>query len=117
MWALDTRENRRAAETVWARRRGSSHVLSMTVFMFDATATAESIVVAQLESIESHHDEVSQVTPWRHAVVFGASASPSVRTAFSRLGFDNVAATATGSPRIAESPPDSGLEWMGFAHR
>jgi len=86
VWAVDTTDNRRAAEKVW-RRREAQGELSMTVFLFDE-GSPDRIVANALEAIDLHHDERSQVPPWSRALVFGAAPTPLLLSAFRRIGFD-----------------------------
>jgi len=87
VWAVDTADNRRAAESVWRRREGVQGELSMTVFLFDE-GSPDRIVANALDAIDLHHDERSQVPPWSRALVFSAAPTPLLLSEFRRIGFD-----------------------------
>jgi hypothetical protein len=95
VWALDTPGNRVAAQAVWSKRLKHDHKLSMTLFSLD-DAPADKAVAGQLESIDLHHGEYSQESPWCRAEVFGCSLTGRTRSEFRRFGFDGFEAVEGG---------------------
>jgi hypothetical protein len=89
VWAIDTPENRRAAEPIWRRRRAVSQRLSLTLLQFDPVAPEE-VVARAMEGIELHRGEASQSPPWRRAEVFGAAATPALLAVFRQYGFNQL---------------------------
>lgn len=102
VWAVDTADNRRAAERVWRRREGAGR---MTVFLFNE-GSPDRIVANTLEAIDLHHGERSQVPPWSRARVFGASPTHLLLSEFRRIGFDVFSEQeALASTRAAPKTP------------
>jgi hypothetical protein len=53
-------------------------------------------VASELDAIDIHHDDRSQVPPWSRALVFGATPTANLVGEFRRIGFDSVTETETG---------------------
>ena len=95
VWAIDTEENRRAADRVWSQAPGEAYELGVTVFS-SGDLPPDDVVARELATIDRHHGEGSQSPRWSRALVYGAALSPLAREAFRRIGFDQFEETDDG---------------------
>lgn len=95
VWVMDTPENRRAVEVLWADQRANPLRTQLTVFNFDSSPPAE-VVSHWLWSIDLHHGSYSQSPQWNRAEVHGAHLTPALRADMTSYGFDTYEDTPSG---------------------
>jgi hypothetical protein len=95
IWVVDSFRNRPAILRVRKERAAGSHFTSITAFD-PAGATAEEILLAQLDTIDLHHGELSADAPWNTAIVYGVKLTPTLREAFRLIGFEEFIPTTDG---------------------
>jgi hypothetical protein len=81
VWIADTQTNRPVAESLWSH--AGSRVTTFRVAGDDAAEWCRTI----LPQVDLHHGGYSQSPAFNSIEVFGASATPDLRGAFSTYGF------------------------------
>src|SRR5258708_7761379 len=72
VWIVDSFRNRPVILRLRKQRPAESHLTGITAFN-PGGATAEEILLAQLNMIDLHHGEYSADPPWSMAIVYGAT--------------------------------------------
>ena len=93
VWVVDSFRNRPAILRAWKQRQANTALAGITKFD-PAGATAEEILLAQLDTIDLHHGELSADAPWNVAIVYGAKLTPTLTEAFNSMGFEAFAPTS-----------------------
>src|SRR6266849_3515908 len=86
-WIADTPRNRSAVEQHRARHPGQSGTEGVTTFKVDPNATSEDWCAQVLTNVDLHHGRYSHNPPYSVVEVFGATLTPTLRTALGDLGF------------------------------
>ena len=86
VWVVDTPVNRAAATKIWASRPDQS----LTTFKVATGASAADRCLGELETIDMHHGEYSELE------VFGVALTEDVRRGFTEAGFCRFAVTEDG---------------------
>lgn len=76
IWLCESQENDRAAECAWSAVRASES--GLTVFSRTMPYINQECIRI-LDSVELHHGELSQLTPWRKIEVVGATLDETVK--------------------------------------
>ncbi len=95
IWVVDSFRNRPVILRLRKTRSADSHLTGITAFD-PGGATAEEILLAQLDMIDLHHGELSADAPWGVAVVYGAKLTADLSAAFMSIGFQELTPTVDG---------------------
>jgi hypothetical protein len=96
VWIVDTPTNRAAAEMFWKAFPDRQHPDGVTVFKSKNTGSAETTLLANLYTIDLHHNAYSSDPPYTALEVIGTSLSEKIKTELSEYGFDEFLATSEG---------------------
>jgi len=98
-WVVDSVTNHPVIQEIW-RERKAEYPCGMTSFKFDSKESPEGWLISELDTIDLHHGEYSQETPWTVLNVIGAKWTDSIGRALSRLGFRRDQETSEGFTAI-----------------
>jgi hypothetical protein len=96
IWIVDTPTNRAAAEIFWAAYPDRKHPDGVTVFKSMNVGSPETILLANLYTIDLHHNAYSADPPYTVLEVIGTSLSEKIKTELSEYGFDKSLTTSEG---------------------
>jgi hypothetical protein len=94
-WVVGSRCNRPIIQQLWRERHADSHLTGITQFDPHG-ATAEEILLNELDTIDLHHGRYSSDPPWSAAIVYGATPTADLAQAFATIGFATLTPTADG---------------------
>ena len=106
VWIVDTSTNRAAAETFWKAFPGRSHLDGVTLFASGDQASTEASLLAELDTIDLHHNEYSADPPYSRLEVIGTSLSEAIRAELSQYGFTEFFTTSEGFCAKRPTPQD-----------
>ena len=106
VWIVDTPPNRTAAQRVWARRTSDGHLDGVTTFKTREGASAEEMLLGELDTIDLHHGSYSAEPPYTVLEVIGAAATEQIKSAMSTLGFTGFQSTALGFRAVRPLPTE-----------
>ena len=96
IWIVDTPTNRAAADMSWAAFPDRKHPDGVTVFTSKNIGSPETILLANLYTIDLHHNAYSADPPYTVLEVIGTSLSEKIKTELSEYGFDEFLTTSEG---------------------
>lgn len=94
VWALDSPENRAAAEHIWELNPKARRLL--TVFRVTEYPVNTGEFISIVANIDLHHGGQSSKTPFRDLEVIGVSVYPDLNGALLEFGFTEITPTAAG---------------------
>jgi hypothetical protein len=104
VWIIDSEENTTAAREAWKQRPNrNDHLTGITTFKSVAGYDPEKELITQLGPIDLHHGDYSANPPYSILEVVGCTASPKVRDALARFGFQVEESSASGFRAIHAS--------------
>jgi hypothetical protein len=92
VWVVDTPENRRIAELLWAQSSRDSIARDVTTAKADSTEATPFLLSRLLSLVDLHHGEFSHDPPWTLLHVYGVQLCPSVEAVLAEFGIDNIQA-------------------------
>ena len=88
VWIIDSEENTAVAREAWKQRPNrNDHRTGITTFRSVAGYDPEEELITQLHPIDLHHGDYSADPPYSILKVVGCTASPKVRDALAKFGF------------------------------
>ena len=96
VWIVATEVNRFAYESVGKERNPESYLVGLSSFKGDPTASPETWLISELETIELHHGEMSHDPPWSVINVIGTRWTERIQEELARFGFEEHEDTAEG---------------------
>ncbi|HYX53945.1 MAG TPA: hypothetical protein VE783_10885 [Candidatus Limnocylindrales bacterium] len=96
VWIVDTPENRRVAQQIWAANPDASHLEGVTAFKFVESSSSDDILINELETIDLHHGSDSADPPYTVLEVLGTRITPRLKHELSQFGFNEFLETAEG---------------------
>ncbi len=96
IWIADTPTNRAAAEIFGTAPPDPKQPDGVTLFTSKNIGFPETILLANLYTIDMHHNSYSAAPPYTALEVIGASLSEKIKTELSEYGFDEFFTTSEG---------------------
>ena len=96
IWIVDTPTNRAAAEIFWAASLDRKQSDGVTLFKSKNIGFPETILLANLYTIDLHHNSYSADPPYTVLEVIGTSLSEKIKTELSEYGFNEFFTTSEG---------------------
>jgi hypothetical protein len=104
VWIIDSEENTAVArEACKQRPNRNDHLTGITTFKSVAGYDPEEELITQLGPIDLHHGDYSADPPYSILQVVGCTASPKVRDALAKFGFQVEESSANGFRAIHAS--------------
>ncbi len=104
VWIIDSEENTAVAHDAWKQRPNrNDHLTGITTFKSAAGNDPEEELITQLGPIDLHHGDYSADPPYSILEVVGCAASPKVRDAMAKFGFEVEESSANGFRAIRAS--------------
>ena len=96
VWIIDTPINRAAFEKHWAEHRGESHLQGVTSFAAWSGASAEGLLIGEIDTIDLHHGHHSAEVPYAVLEVVGTALTSKLEEVLSEYGFVAFESTVEG---------------------
>jgi hypothetical protein len=104
VWIIDSEENTAVASEAWKQcPNRNDHLTGITTFRSVAGYDPEEELITQLGPIDLHHGHYSADPPYSILEVIGCAASPKVRDALTKCGFQVEESSANGFRAIHAS--------------
>lgn len=87
VWAVMSPVNEPVIRALWAAHPQPNHLVGLTGFSVDASATAEDQFLDELDIIDLHHGPYSSATSYTELEVIGCRLTAPVHEALTQLGF------------------------------
>jgi hypothetical protein len=87
VWVVDSHANAPVAHRLRRERRGENHLTEITTFHDSLDASAEDLVIGELDRIDLHHGEYSAAPLYSELEVIGCGPSPKLTDVLGELGF------------------------------
>lgn len=96
IWIVDTGPNREVLEAIRKERKLENHLNGVTAFKIDPKMSHEDWLIAELDTIDLHHGEMSHDPPWSVINVIGTPWTERVQDELTKFGFKEHEDTANG---------------------
>jgi hypothetical protein len=96
LWVVNSRENRRTVEELWAAKAAGDVQHEVTIWSNPLDLAAETSWRSMLGDIELHHGEYSHDPPVTTLEVIGATPNDAARAALAEYGYNVIEHTETG---------------------
>ena len=104
VWIVDTPTNRLVVERLWKERPGGNHLTGITVFNDRKGASAEDVLIDELDMIDLHHGGYSHEPPYTKLQVFGTALSKRIEIKFAEYGFNRFSSIPGGFEATRPAP-------------
>lgn len=106
-WIVGTPANRSVAERLWKDHPREGHLTGISTFKDRGAASAEDLLISELDTIDLHHGSYSANPPYTVLEVFGTPLSDKIKAELCQYGFDEFHSQSVGF--FAARPMPSGL--------
>jgi hypothetical protein len=106
VWIVDSPTNSPVIRRLWKERPNRDHLTGITAFNDVESSTAETVFLAEIDSIDLHHGSYSAGPPYTVIEVIGMPLTERVKNALAEFGCDDFHGSSAGFTATRPEPSD-----------